>query len=122
MHLKKMKYISIATCIAALINLVTNAYFIPRFGYLAAAYTTLFCYGLLLLAHFVVTRFVLKVHLYNDWFTFLLLVGTCVVGYGFTAIYPWTIVRYVLVVVLSLMMFYFNKDIVETQIKKRLRK
>ena len=122
MHLKKMKYISVATSIAAVTNLVTNAFFIPRFGYLAAAYTTLFCYGLLLLTHFAVTRFVLKIHLYDDWITALLLVGTCLAGYGFTAIYSQVIIRYALIVVLSLLMLYTNKDIVAIKMRKRLRK
>ena len=38
---KKTIGMACATVIAAFFNLVTNAYFIPKFGYIAAAYTTL---------------------------------------------------------------------------------
>lgn len=122
MHLKKMKYISIATSVAAVTNLITNAIFIPMFGYVAAAYTTLFCYGLLLLSHYVVTRFVLKIHLYDDWFTLVLLIGTIVVGYAFTFIYGFVVLRFALIIGISLIMLYINRDIVMTQLKKRMKK
>lgn len=48
---KKTKYITINTLIAAGTNLVLNYIFIPKFGYIAAAYTTLFSYFLAFLLH-----------------------------------------------------------------------
>lgn len=46
---EKTIHIAIGTGMAAIINIVLNAIFIPRYGYVAAAYTTLisyFCYYL----------------------------------------------------------------------------
>lgn len=54
---KKTVGMAIATVIAALINLLLNYIFIPRIGYLAAAYTTLIGFLSLLLMHiFLVNR------------------------------------------------------------------
>lgn len=49
---KKQKYIAIGTTIAAIVNIVLNVIFIPAFGYIAAAYTTLAGYILLFFIHF----------------------------------------------------------------------
>ena len=37
-------YVTIASCFGAVLNVALNAVFIPVFGYVAAAYTTLVCY------------------------------------------------------------------------------
>lgn len=48
---KKTIYITFNTLIAAGINFITNYMFIPRYGYVAAAYTTLFSYVAALFLH-----------------------------------------------------------------------
>lgn len=48
---KKTVYITVNTIIAAVSNIILNAFLIPRFGYVAAAYTTLFSYLLSFLLH-----------------------------------------------------------------------
>lgn len=70
LHLKKTGYVSMGTIVAALVNIVLNAIFIPRYGYVAAAYTTLASYFILMIGHFLITRLLLKVKLYNDAFMF----------------------------------------------------
>lgn len=49
---EKTGFIMIASIIGAIINVVLNYLFIPVFGYLAAGYTTLFCYMLYAIAHY----------------------------------------------------------------------
>ena len=49
---KKSIYIAIASVIAALTNLLLNFILIPRFGYLAAGYTTVFSYFILVICSF----------------------------------------------------------------------
>ncbi len=49
---KKQKYTAVGTSIAAVLNIVLNALLIPRFGYIAAAYTTLIGYIALFCIHF----------------------------------------------------------------------
>lgn len=45
------KFISVASSIAAVLNIALNFLLIPVFGYVAAAYTTVFCYGMLAFVH-----------------------------------------------------------------------
>lgn len=51
-YFKRTKFVMVATTCAALINIVLNYIFIPRFGYYAAGYTTLISYIILLLIHY----------------------------------------------------------------------
>lgn len=48
---KKTQWISLCTVAATVLNIVLNLYCIPRYGYQAAAYTTLACYMCYALAH-----------------------------------------------------------------------
>ena len=48
--------------VAAAVNVVLNVFLIPRFGYVAAAYTTLFCYAALAVAHYAYVRVVVREH------------------------------------------------------------
>jgi len=53
------KMMTYGSVVAAVANVALNAVYIPRFGYVAAGYTTLACYGGLAAAHYVyVTRVV----------------------------------------------------------------
>ena len=54
----KTKYIMVATIFSAAVNLILNFIFIPRFGYIAAAYTTLFCYILYALGHYIIASII----------------------------------------------------------------
>lgn len=54
-YYEKTTYIALGTTVAALINVVLNAWLIPRFGYVAAAYTTLISCALYFVFHCVVS-------------------------------------------------------------------
>ena len=55
-YTKKTKYIMIGTLVSAVINIITNYIFIQKYGFIAAAYTTLFSYICYLLLHFVISK------------------------------------------------------------------
>lgn len=57
---KKTVFISIVTLIAGILNIVLNAIFIPRYGYIAAAYTTVASYFILFLLAWIVAKFILE--------------------------------------------------------------
>lgn len=62
-YYEKTQYITAATMIGAILNIVLNYIFIPIFGYYAAGYTTLFCYILYSLFHFIfMNRLIKKYH------------------------------------------------------------
>lgn len=50
---EKTKYIALGTGLAALVNMALNLIFIRRFGYLAAAYTTMAAYLLYFIFHYI---------------------------------------------------------------------
>ncbi len=47
---------SVASIIGAMLNILLNMIFIPRFGYLAAGYTTLFCYLMFAIGHYIIMQ------------------------------------------------------------------
>ncbi len=55
-YLKKTQYIAAGTMAVAVLNVVLNALCIPRFGYVAAAYTTMVSYALYYLFHTLLSR------------------------------------------------------------------
>ena len=55
-YLKKTQYIAAGTMAVAVLNVVLNALCIPRFGYVAAAYTTVVSYALYYLFHTLLSR------------------------------------------------------------------
>ena len=57
---KKTLLTAVCTMAVAAINVPLNYVFIKKYGYIAAAYTTAFCYMLLLLMHAAVARLLLK--------------------------------------------------------------
>lgn len=54
---KETIWISIATVISACVNVVLNFLLIPKFGYIAAAYTTVVGFAVMVLIHYLVVRF-----------------------------------------------------------------
>jgi O-antigen/teichoic acid export membrane protein len=74
---KRTGLISFATFLAGFINVVLNYWLIPKFGYTAAAYTTLFSYMLLFFFHYINARFIIKqkvIELKNIIFNFIMLI------------------------------------------------
>ena len=99
LHLKKTKYVSGGTILAAAINIILNFIFIPLTGYVAAAYTTLASYLILMIIHLLITEKLLKVKLYDDRFMFGALGMTSIIAIILVFSYQHTIVRYSLVAI-----------------------
>lgn len=51
-YFEKSVAVMMASVIAAGVNILLNAFFIPRCGYIAAGYTTMICYLLLVIMHY----------------------------------------------------------------------
>jgi O-antigen/teichoic acid export membrane protein len=79
---KKTALISTATLLAGGINIGLNYWLIPKFGYIAAAYTTFFSYMVLFIFHYINARFIVGeevVKLKNIVIDFLILIlGTVI--------------------------------------------
>lgn len=65
-YYEKTKLIAVSTASAAIINILLNALFIPKYGYVAAAYTTLFTYSIYFLAHYIMAIKIEKKNLFSN--------------------------------------------------------
>ena len=117
---KKTYFSSILVITAGAVNIVLNAIFIPRYGYVAAAYTTLASYLLLGVMAWLVARFIIKSRETPTWVVGkpLLLIFACLgVHYLVTdtgaALWVMTLVKIVLVLLFSLIVF--AKDLAEVR-------
>ena len=110
-YYKKTKWIAISTVVAAVVNVVLNAVFIPVFGFIVAAYTTLISYLILLVMHWIGYRKCISAPMYD----LKLLCGISAVTViacllcGLT--YETRILRYGIVAVLLVIVFLKRRDI-----------
>lgn len=105
---KKTYLISIGTVSAALINLCLNFIFIPKYGYLAAAYTTLVSYFALFVFHYLIVKkisFSLFL-LYDRRFIWMLVSLMTLIGFISLISYNYPPLRYIALTVYVLSLFY----------------
>lgn len=57
---KRTAYISVGTALASVVNVGLNIWLLPRYGYIAAAWTTLIAYVCLFAFHAIIVRVVMK--------------------------------------------------------------
>jgi len=80
LFMKKTPLIAMSSIATAAVNYGLNAFAIPRYGYISAAYTTLISYVFLMIFHYIATRFVLKEKVYQDSFMFIGLIVSTAIG------------------------------------------
>lgn len=123
--LKKTQYIALGTILAAGINITLNILFIPRFGFISAAYTTLFGYVVLFIVHYFISkrwfpRDIIGLKFLLRWI--LLIICITIVT---TFLYPYAILRYSLFSVISSIIVFLNKTSIKvlyTSIKIKNKK
>lgn len=106
-------FISVASVIAAVSNVILNAVFIPRFGYYAAAYTTAVCYMVYAVAHMLNARRLCKFHHRKELITIRRVLFIMVILCTFTslavAIYRFWYIRYILLLAVFTVAFITYK-------------
>lgn len=105
-YAKKTATISLGTILAALLNISLNWVFIPRFGYLAAAYTTLFGYAALMLFHYIIVQKVAPDlgDLYDRKFILVLLLILTIVAFVSLLMYQVNTIRYIVLTIYSVLL------------------
>lgn len=100
-YFEKTRFIAISSIAAATLNIFLNYFFIRLFGYIAAGYTTLACYIIYSLGHYIVSKKVLKenlegAELYDS--SFILLMSALVILIGSIAnrLFNYWYIRYTL--------------------------
>jgi O-antigen/teichoic acid export membrane protein len=94
---KKTVGMAFASMTAALVNLVLNWIFIPRFGYLAAAYTTLAGYLVLLAIHMALVHRIKYSDVYDYKLIICVVAVMLVIMVLITLLYKLTLIRYIFV-------------------------
>lgn len=124
---KRTSIIAFGSCIAAGINYILNSIFIPQYGYVAAAFTTLASYIVLMFMHYIMVRFVLKEKVYDDKYMFVALAFFVIIGLFVMKLYDLglvgTIVRYALAVLITgIFALCHRSDIISlvNYVKKRM--
>ena len=111
------KYVMYASVTGAVLNIILNAIFLPVFGYIAAAYTTLICYIIFMLMHYLFARKVIKeqnisTQIYNNKMIFLFSAVITIVGLGCMATYLFLPVRILLIAAVLIAAFILRKKII----------
>lgn len=113
LYLKKTKTVMAATCSVAVLNLVLNYIFIPLFGFIAAGYTTLVCYGLLAFFHYCCVKHLGFNHVYDNKRILGLSCFVVLITVIISEIYSYMLIRYSLITALGLIMVIKRKEIVK---------
>ncbi len=106
-----------ASIIAAVVNVVLNYFGIKMFGFVAAGYTTLISYILFAGCNYFAMKIICKEkgiddNLYDYKMLLLLFILFSIVGFIFTALYPFRLVRLAITTVAVVMILVFNKKII----------
>ena len=119
---KKQKFTAVGTGIAALLNVVLNWLLIPRFGYVAAAYTTLVGYVTLFLIHFGIVRHMKKTWWYDTRFNFTILLISLMVIPVASVLYKHFLLRWIVIglIALCVMILAFrHREALKQALKKK---
>lgn len=112
------KYVMYASVTGAVLNLILNAIFIPIFGFIAAAYTTLVCYLVFMIMHYIFSRRVQNDQhiigtVYDD--RTVILFSLLISGLGLATMltYEHIVIRIVIIVILIAIAVLKRKSLVE---------
>ena len=116
-YYEKTKNITIASVIGAILNIILNYTFIQNFGYVAAGYTTLTCYMVYALMHYIFMRKVCREccdgeYPYETKKIVLITIPFLVLGVVFMASYSFPYIRYGLVIIIAMIAIIKRRKIV----------
>lgn len=121
---EKTKYIALGTGMAAIINILLNYIFINKFGYVAAAYTTLVTYLLYFIFHYVIAWKIHKSFIYDTGKLISFSLGAVAMGATALLLIDNWLVRWLLLLATGVFFLYWLErefDIIE-KIHARFRK
>lgn len=115
-YFEKTHYIMLASIFGAVLNIILNYIFINIFGYFAAGYTTLFCYIIYAIMHYMFMKKVCRENLenakiYEGKIIFGMAIVFCLVGILFLISYRNIILRAMLIVIVFVVIFVKRKYI-----------
>lgn len=112
-YYKKPKYVMIASITATALNIILNYIFIPKFGYAAAGYTTVFCYFVQAVIDYFSMRFVVGESVYNMRYLGALSLGVILISLLSVPLYNLALVRYLVLAVILGCVILFRRKIID---------
>ena len=117
-YYKETKFISFASMMAGIIILLCNFIFVPRFGFVAAAYSSLISYIIYAFMHYYFMRITLRKHLngkhvYNDRIIFLISIVFLAVIFAMPFLYRFNVVRYIILFSCGVLVIINKNKIIE---------
>lgn len=112
----KTFFIATGSVIVAFCNILLNAFFIPRFGYLAAGYTTLICYILYSIVHYFFMWYIAKkerydVGMFNLRLVIIVSLLLLVISFSMIFLYHFLIPRYAIMLIIVVIVFIKRDEI-----------
>ena len=111
-YYKKPKYVMIGSVVSMALNLLLNYIFIKKYGYIAAGYTTLFCYFIQATIDHIAMRKVVGQKVYNMKIIGIMSLAVIAVSLLSNFIYDFIIIRYVIIAVIFILGIVFRKKII----------
>lgn len=111
-YYKKPKYVMIGSVAATLLNIVLNYIFIKEFGYIAAGYTTIFCYFVQALIDYFAMKHVVGESIYNMKIIVGMSLLLTVISIFSNLTYDYILIRYAAVVILLIVGMVNSKRII----------
>lgn len=116
-YFEKTKFISFATAVGAVVNIISNYIFINIFGYIAAGYTTLACYILYALFHYIFMCKICKKEFdgelpYDSKKILCITLVFLFVGFTFLILYKNIVLRYLVIILIILLGIIFKRKII----------
>lgn len=113
-YYKRNKFIAYASMVGAVLNLILNYFGIKLFGYIAPGYTTLICYVIFGIAHYLFMKRICKeelkdIHLFDSRTIFGIAIGLVVFSIAMIFLYPHTIIRY-LILMMIIIVIFINRE------------
>ena len=113
-YYEKTQFLVFASFGAAILNVILNFIFVKTYGFVAAGYTTLVCYVIYSIGHYIVGKRILSQNIsgasmINEKFALIISIGViavCVVG---NFLIPYRFVRYGMIGII-LMIFILNRE------------
>ena len=125
-YYEKTKFVMLASIISAIMNVILNYIFIRIFGYYAAGYTTLFCYVVYTIGHYLFMQKVCKENMsnrkvYSTRILFTITVIFMIFSFTLLCMYKLWILRYSLILIICISIF-INKNKFVSIFEKILKK
>ena len=109
-YVKKPKYVLYASLCSGFVNIILNFFLIQRFGYIAAAYTTIFSYALQALLDYIISKRIMGKEIYDIKKILLLSISIVIASILISLLYSNNAVRYIIIFcVIVLFCLYFRR-------------